>query len=94
MKIQEFIQQNPSLYKNEDSCWSFWAKKFSEIHLPNKDGFSGITPCGVPMLGNNYSMQAIAENRIVCEKCLEIFLKAKEDDELSRNEECDSMGIH
>ena len=64
MKIKEFLE------KQSIDLNSLWAKKFSDVHLPTEDQFSGTTLCGTPMLGNNYATVAVAENRDVCSKCL------------------------
>lgn len=64
MKIKEFLE------KQSIDLNSLWAKKFSDIHLPTEDRFSGTTLCGTPMLGNNYATVAVAENREVCAACL------------------------
>lgn len=45
---------------------NLWAKKFSEIHIGNRNK----TLCGRPMLGNNYNHVAIEEDRQVCLCCL------------------------
>lgn len=72
MKIQEFLDKQNTPYHSTKSD-GLWAKKFSDVHLPTEDRFSGTTLCGTPMLGNNYATVAIAEDRDVCSNCLSHF---------------------
>lgn len=69
MKINQFLEQHEL---NLDSR-TLWAKKFSDVHLPPADWKTGTTLCGTPMLGNNYAIDALKEDRDVCPKCLSIF---------------------
>lgn len=61
MKINKIIT-DPTLPEVN----SYWAKKFSEVHLPEPHF------CGIPRLGNNYADVAIKENRKICKDCLEL----------------------
>jgi hypothetical protein len=65
------LNKHDSYYTYYETPFYNWTKKLGQWHLHLKDG---VTLCGSPMLGNNYTQDIPESEREKCEEC---FKKAE-----------------